>query len=110
VWIFDVAGSSPPKKIADGWLWPSGWSADGRFVYAGLYNVPTLYRLDTRMKKAPELIVTPASAWRGFEQTAPVREMLCAPAGRLKPDVFVCTAFDFVSDIWIIDNFGSARD
>jgi serine/threonine-protein kinase len=110
VWIFDLIGSSPAKKIADGWLWPTGWSEDGRYVYASLYSSPTVYRLDIRGQRAPEAIVKPETAWRGFGPIAPVREMRCAPAGHLRPNAFICTAFDFVSDIWVIDNFLSGRN
>lgn len=107
VWIFDLTGSSPEKKIADGWLWPSGWSADGRYVYASRDLSPTVYRVDTRRTTAPEPIVKLEAAWVG--QSAPVREMHCTPAGRLKPSAFICTAFAFVSDIWVIDNFEPAK-
>jgi len=110
VWVFDVADSVPPRKIADGWLWPAAWSPDGRYVYASLYNVPTLYRIDTKEPKPPLPVISPLSAWRRVDQNTPAREMECTLAGKLRPDAFICTVFDFVSDIWIIDNFEALKN
>lgn len=110
VWIFDVAGLSPPRKIADGWLWPKSWSPDGRYVYANRYDLPTLFRVDTRETSRAETVISATTAWRGFDLSAPVREMQCTVAGRLNPEGFICTVFDFVSDIWIVDNFDPSNN
>ena len=110
VWVFDLTGSSPPKKIADRWLFPSGWSSDGRYVYASIYNAPTLYRLNTGGGEKSEPIIDPSKTWRGLERNGRLPEMVCSPAGVRKPGAFLCTVFDYVSDITIIDNFDPARN
>lgn len=82
--------------VSDSLLFPHGWSADGRYVYAQLPWRQPLFRLDVRARRAPEHVLT-----------APFREVECAPAGPRRPGAFVCVAFDFVSDVWMIDNFDS---
>ena len=92
LWIFDLRDSTR-TKIADGEWWPSGWSADGRYVYAGALGAD-LFRVDTRGASPPTRVLT--VSWRGAD---------CTPVGPRRPDAFVCAAFDYVSDIWMIENF-----
>jgi len=69
-------------------------------IYVGNSNLvqytgnSSLFRFDTRCGRAPEPIV--ALPWRGAE---------CTPAGPRRPNAFICTAFYYVSDIWMIENF-----
>ena len=93
LWIFDL------RSVTDATVvgvvrrgeFPLGWSADGRYVYtAG----QTLHRVDTRRSRTPEPIIT-----------LPFREADCTPAGPRRPNAFICAAFDFVSDVWMIENF-----
>jgi serine/threonine protein kinase len=94
IWLFDLRDSTS-RKISDRLAWVRGWSPDGRFVYG---QFPTggssIYRFDIEATTAPALVVQ-----------LPFKEAQCTPAGRFRPHHFVCAAFDYTSDIWVIDNF-----
>jgi Tol biopolymer transport system component/DNA-binding SARP family transcriptional activator len=93
VWVFDLQDSSRVHLQSGMGLEPRGWSPDGRYIYAG---GRTLFRIDTHREKPMEPILT-----------VPFRETECTSAGPQHPDAFVCVAFDFVSDIWMLDNFNA---
>lgn len=96
--IFSTAGPTA-LRLPTQLLFPRGWSADGRFVFAQIPFVPKLVRLDARGKKPTDALFT-----------APVREMECTPEpGRERPS-FICMFFDFNADIWIIENFDRRLD
>jgi DNA-binding SARP family transcriptional activator/Tol biopolymer transport system component len=97
VWIFDLRDSSY-SRVSERWLWPRGWSADGRYIFAQVYSGPTLYQVDAQGGRLPEPVLT-----------APFRQGDCTPGGPTRPRAFVCTAFGFVSDIWLIDNLDRRR-
>ena len=92
-WIFDIRDSTyvNPKPIPG--PSPIGWTADGRYVYGGGTRIS---RMDALGRRGRETVVD-----------LPFREARCTPAGRLRPNAFICAAFDFVSDIWMIENFDS---
>jgi Tol biopolymer transport system component len=95
IWVYRLRDSSW-TQVADSMLFPRGWSADGRYVYAQLAWKQPLYRVEAADKRSPQHVVT-----------APFREVECAPAGPFRFGAFVCVAFDFVSDIWMIDSSNS---
>jgi hypothetical protein len=92
-WVFELQRLSsiklrgPPLALL-------GWSADGRYIYA--QEPRRLYRLDAQGSKPEQPILT-----------LPWREADCTPAGPQRPRGFICAAFDFVSDVWMIENFDS---
>jgi Tol biopolymer transport system component len=94
IWLFDLRDASS-YKIGMG-PWPLGWSPDGRYLYAQPPLVPTLFQVDVRGTRAPEQYLPP-----------PFRTAECTHAGARRPNAFVCAAFDFVSDVWMIENFDS---
>jgi DNA-binding SARP family transcriptional activator/Tol biopolymer transport system component len=102
LWIFDLENHLPPKKIGNQWMWPRGWSGDGRYVYASRYNAPTLYRLDANLAGKMEPLTLPPSLHR--MGNSPVRQMECSTVSSGSPISFVCAIFDFVSDIWMLEN------
>ena len=81
-------------RLATGPMYPHAWSADGRFVFAQVPFVPRLLRIDARGKKPTKVVFT-----------APVREMECTLDTSRHQESFICMMFDFVSDIWMIENF-----
>jgi DNA-binding SARP family transcriptional activator/Tol biopolymer transport system component len=81
-------------RLPTGPLFPRGWSADGRFIYAQVPARPVLVRVDARGKKPPEAVFT-----------APVRDMECITGPARPKQSFICVMFDFTSDIWMIENF-----
>jgi hypothetical protein len=92
-WMFDLEKGTS-VKLLDLPLDLLGWASGGRDVYA--QEGQTLYRLDPgASRRAKALAEIP---WPDSE---------CIPAGARHPDAFVCAAFDFVSDVWMIENFGS---
>jgi DNA-binding SARP family transcriptional activator/Tol biopolymer transport system component len=94
-------------RIADGTdtrlptalVFPRGWSADGRFIFAQIPFVPKIVRLDASGKKPPEAVFT-----------APVREMECTPDPSRHRLSFICMMFDFSSDIWMIEDLDRGSD
>jgi DNA-binding SARP family transcriptional activator/Tol biopolymer transport system component len=82
------------RRLPTGPLFPRGWSADGRFIYAQVPARPILVRVDALGKKPPEAVFT-----------APVRDMECITGPARPRQSFICAMFDFTSDIWIIENF-----
>lgn len=86
-------------RLATGAMYPHAWSADGRFVFAQVPFVPRLLRIDARGKKPTEVVFT-----------APVREMDCTLDTSRHQESFICVMFDFVSDIWMIENFDRRSD
>jgi hypothetical protein len=56
-------------------------------------GITSLFRVDTRNPGAPEIHISP-----------PFREFQCTPAGPRATTAFVCAAFDFHSDAWMIEN------
>jgi serine/threonine-protein kinase len=91
--IFDLTARSM-ARIRTPVMFPRGWSADGRYVYA--IGLRSIYRVDTHRPTAPEPVLT-----------LPWREPDCAPARPLSPVTFVCSASDYTSDVWMIENFDS---
>lgn len=92
--IFDLA-THATSRIRTPVMFPRGWSADGRYVYA--IGLRSIYRVDTRSSAAPEPIL--ALPWRDPE---------CAPARAPPEGAFVCSASDYNSDVWVIENFDAA--
>ena len=93
--LYDLAHSSV-SRIAEENLQLRGWALDGRYVYAQLPSLPTLFRIDTQRAHVPEPVLT-----------LPFREIECTPGGPLHPNTFVCAGFSFVSDVWMIENLES---
>ena len=83
-------------KIPGGLLFPRGWSPDGNYFYAQDPAAPRMLRVASSGKGGPRLVFA-----------APVREVDCTPAGPLYPREFICAVLDFVSDVWLIENFDS---
>ncbi|HVE79531.1 MAG TPA: BTAD domain-containing putative transcriptional regulator [Gemmatimonadaceae bacterium] len=90
LWVFDLRDSSR-RKVSDAWGQLAGWSYDGRYLYM---TGRTMRRFDARAPRAPERVFT-----------SPFRGAACAPVGRHAPNAFVCAASEFVSDVWMIENF-----
>jgi len=90
--------------------WSPSSSERSGYIYASLFSGTPVYRVDTRRQRGPEVIVTTGTALHALGQNTPFREMQCTPAGRLRPDAFICAGFDFVSDIWMIENFESHKE
>ena len=95
IWVFDLRNISY-TKLADDRGFVRGWSGDGRFVYTQISGGTTIYRIHAGRRGSPEPIAD-----------LPFREAQCTPAGKLRPNAFVCMALDFNSDIWMIENFDS---
>ena len=91
LWAVDLRDSSTVQLWPGTGNWPIGWSADGRYVYAG---GPRIHRVDTYRRRPPEHVAT----------APPGADNCTAPAPR-RPGAFVCAAFDYVSDVWMIENF-----
>jgi hypothetical protein len=91
VWIVGLDGRHA-VRISNEWLWPRGWSDDGRWVIAQKFRGPTIYRIDARGGRQPESIVT-----------VPFMEAECTPVGPTRPAAFVCAAYSAVADIWMIE-------
>jgi Tol biopolymer transport system component len=91
LWVFDLNTGSYIKAAA-GPMFPLGWSEDGHYIYAqGLGS--SIYRIHSWRQSPPRLILIP-----------PFREAECT---LLRGSTFVCAAFDFISDVWMIENFDS---
>jgi Tol biopolymer transport system component len=95
LWLFDLHDSTTTKLADLPGLFPRSWSSDGRYVYAQ-YQMGgnRITRLDARGVRPPEIFVE-----------LPVRGAQCSPAGKLRPNAFVCVVNDFTSDIVLIENF-----
>jgi dipeptidyl aminopeptidase/acylaminoacyl peptidase len=92
IWIFDLERETS-AKLQEPPLWLLGWASGGA-IYA--QSGKTFYRLSARApRRAKPLGEVP---WPDTD---------CTPAGPRHPDAFVCAAFDFVSDVWMIENFDS---
>ncbi len=91
--IFRVRDAAE-TRLPGGLLFPRGWSDDGRYFYAQDPTAPKLFRVGTDGNGTRTLLFA-----------APVREMECTAAGRLYPKSFICAVLDFVSDVWMINNF-----
>jgi dipeptidyl aminopeptidase/acylaminoacyl peptidase len=90
VWVLDLE-SGNRVNVAQGWLLPVGWSKDGRYIYVQGRG-SDIQRLDSWRRSKPEPVLT-----------ASLRDPQCA----VVPDnrsTLVCASFDFVSDIWMIEN------
>jgi serine/threonine-protein kinase len=81
-------------RLPTGLLFPLGWDASGRYVLAQVPSQTKVVRVDALGKKPTETVFT-----------APAPLMECGPAGARQPQTFICAMFDFVSDIWLIENF-----
>jgi serine/threonine protein kinase len=92
VWVFELQTGSY-VKVAQGPLFPLGWSEEGRYIYAQGPG-SSVHRIDSGRKSPPHLVLN-----------APFREAECTPVRQ--GNTFVCAAFDFISDVWMIENFDS---
>jgi Tol biopolymer transport system component len=96
MWAVDLRDSTY-RKITDRPLFARGWSNDARYLY-GQYPTggSTIYRIDVRGGGVEPIAVLP------------FREAQCSPIR--SRNAFLCVAFDFTSDAWMIENFdGSVR-
>ena len=57
-----------------------------------------IYRVDAGGRHAPEPVVT-----------LPWRDPYCMPVGRTQPTAFVCSAADYTSDVWTLNDLGGER-
>ncbi len=93
IWVFDLSDFSRTQVLRYWSYWPAGWSSDGRYIYLQRNSRgSTYFRIRTRGANAPE----------PFLKT-PFRDVECSPIGASRPNAFVCAAFDFVSDVWVIE-------
>jgi TolB protein len=97
--VVDLQGSAAKRLPVPGErFWPTAWSPDARYIYVQARPSGSLYRLDVGGSRPPERVVD--MIWRDSD---------CVPAGPRRPKAFVCAAFDFVSDVWMIENFDSSK-
>jgi DNA-binding SARP family transcriptional activator/Tol biopolymer transport system component len=96
VWVFDLQTGFNIKIAPNGW--PRGWSADGQHVYAG-----EAFTGSARLARVSARGLTPPTSVFNL----PFRSAECATGGKPREHVFVCAIFDFVSDIWMIENFNT---
>ncbi len=90
IWVFDLHDSSQ-AKVAPVQFHPRGWSSDSRYIFGGS---PSIYMIDAKEVGPRRRLLT-----------NPFRDAQCTSAGPLRPNAFVCAAFEFASDVWIIENF-----
>jgi DNA-binding SARP family transcriptional activator/Tol biopolymer transport system component len=81
------------RRLPTGLVFPRAWSADGRFVYVQSPSKPVVIRIDARGQQRDDTVFI-----------APVRDMACVP-DTVRNRSFICAVFDFVSDIWMLENF-----
>lgn len=92
VWLISLRDSSR-RLLRPKWLYPVGWSADGRFMYA-------------KNGVGDSLLIVPLSgAGRDREIAMPWKNADCAPLERSTGLQLVCTVEGRVSDAWKIENF-----
>jgi serine/threonine protein kinase len=93
IWVYKLGDRSRTPILPLWGYWPRGWSADGRYIYLQRASRGSaLFRIPAGGAKAPE----------AFLKT-PFRDVECTPVGPTRPNVFVCAAFDFVSDVWMVE-------
>ena len=98
IWVFDFRDSSfsnvdpgPKSVFKIDTYGPWGWSADGRYIYAGQH---TRYGIDTRQRGVSLYVVQGQKA-----------ESDCTPAGPRRLGAFICAEPNVASEAWMIENF-----
>ncbi|HEX6627676.1 MAG TPA: protein kinase [Gemmatimonadaceae bacterium] len=81
-------------RLRTGLLFPRVWAGDGRSIFVQGLSAPSVLLVDARGKRPPKTIFS-----------APVREMACIPDPARQERSFICSVYDFFSDIWTIKNF-----
>jgi serine/threonine-protein kinase len=82
------------RRLPTGLLFPRGWDATGRFVFAQVPFKTEMVRIDSQETLPTDTLFR-----------AKALEMDCTPAGARYPQSFICAFVDFVSDIWMIKDF-----
>ena len=72
--------------------------ADHETVDVYAQGLRQIYRVDAGGRLAPEPVVT-----------LPWRDPYCMPVGRTQPTAFVCSAADYTSDVWTLNDLGGER-
>jgi hypothetical protein len=94
VWLFGLKDTTLTRiAAAQQVIYLRGLSPDGRAMYAQPALLPTILRIAVTGNGSVVPALQPP--WRLAE---------CSPAGASRPSSFVCAAFDFVSDVWLIDH------
>ncbi|MGQ0814104.1 MAG: hypothetical protein ACT4O1_06525 [Gemmatimonadota bacterium] len=99
LWLVDLLGSDPVQITTNVAFGPRDWSADGRYVYLQRGNAHRMSAVLYRVRTTGSL---PTVAEQ-FITTSHDDNTFCTPAGVRRPDAFVCTLFDFVSDVTLIE-------
>ena len=89
--IFDLRDRSS-RRVSTPIMYPRGWSGDGRFVYA--MGLRRIYRVAAADIAPPQQIVP--LPWRSPD---------CTSAGPLRATAFICSAADYTSDVWLVEDF-----